>query len=215
MAAPLVKVCGITRLEDALAAVDAGVDALGFNFWPGSKRYLAPAAAREIIEALPPFITIVGLFVDQPREEITKTARMARLQALQLHGALRPEDCLGYELPVVKGFAASSDLTTYELARYRLSAYLLDTPVPGHGGSGQVFDWALLDTLVVPGPLILAGGLRVENVAAAVARTKPYAVDVASGVERAPGVKDHELMRRFVANAKKGDGSLLLPTAPV
>ena len=202
-AAPVrVKICGITRPEDAQAAVAAGADALGFNFWPQSKRYLRPEAARAIIATLPPFVVAVGVFVNERRGEVERIAGHSGVQALQLHGDETPADCTGYALPVIRGLRVGSDFNAATLAAFAVSAYLLDAPAPGYGGSGTCLDWNLLKGVQAPSPIILAGGLTPQNVADAVRCVRPYAVDVASGVESAPGIKDASAVRAFVAAAK-------------
>jgi phosphoribosylanthranilate isomerase len=198
-----VKICGITRLEDALLAAQLGADALGFNFWPGSKRYIDPGAARAIIDRLPPFVTAVGLFVNQPPTHVLATAAQSGVTIVQLHGDEPPQDCNGYPIPVVKAFRIDGSARLAELDRYRVRAFLLDAPCAGFGGSGAVFDWALARQVTAQRPIILAGGLTPENVAEAVRTVRPWAVDVASGVELSPGVKDPDKLARFIANAKK------------
>jgi phosphoribosylanthranilate isomerase len=201
---PRVKICGITRLEDALAAVRLGADALGFNFWPGSQRYLAPAAAREILRALPPFVTAVGVFVDPTREEAISAAAISGVQVLQLHGDEPPELCAHLPLPVLKGIRVSGPAALALLGRYvGVAGFLLDAASPGYGGSGRTFDWSLVAGAAERVTVVLAGGLTPANVAEAVRAVRPYAVDVASGVESAPGVKDPELMSRFIRAAKE------------
>ncbi len=204
-APPRVKICGITRLEDALAAVRLGADALGFNFWPRSRRYLAPAAARDIIRALPPLVTTVGVFVDPSADEAMAAAAIAGVQVLQLHGDEPPEACARLPLPVLKGLRVRDEASLALLDRYTgaVAGFLLDADSAGYGGSGQVFDWALAARAAARHPIVLAGGLTPANVAAAVRAARPWAVDVASGVESAPGVKDHELMSRFIGAAKE------------
>ncbi len=198
-----VKICGITRREDALAAARAGADAVGVNFWPGSKRFVEPETAAEIIAALPPFVTPVGVFVNQPRAQIVRAARVSGVALLQLHGDESPEDASGLPLPVIKAFRADAELAPDTLARYAVAAYLVDAPSAGFGGSGRTFDWTRLRGAALPAPLVLAGGLTPDNVADAVRAALPYAVDVASGVETAPGIKDEDAMRRFVAAARR------------
>ncbi len=203
MTPPRVKICGVTRLEDALQAARLGADALGFNFWPGSRRFLAPGAAREVVDQLPPFVTPVGVFVNQPEEEILRAAGESGVRVLQLHGDEPPELCARLPLPVVKAVRVGAALSLDALSAYQVAAFLLDAPSAGYGGSGATFDWSLAEGVAGLGPLILAGGLDPENVAAAVRRVRPYAVDVASGVESAPGVKDVSKMARFIAAAKE------------
>jgi phosphoribosylanthranilate isomerase len=200
---PRVKICGVTRLEDALQAARLGADALGFNFWPGSRRFLAPGAAREVVDQLPPFVTPVGVFVNQPEEEILRAAGESGVRVLQLHGDEPPELCARLPLPVVKAVRVGAALSLDALSAYQVAAFLLDAPSAGYGGSGATFDWSLAEGVAGLGPLILAGGLDPENVAAAVRRVRPYAVDVASGVESAPGVKDVSKMARYIAAAKE------------
>lgn len=194
-----IKICGVTRAEDALAAVRLGADALGFNFWPGSKRHVTPAAARAIIARLPPFVTSVGVFVNQLEGEMRAIAAETGIQLFQLHGDEPPELCARLPLPVVKAIPVDQVRTLSRLLSYEVSAFLLDTPSRGYGGSGQPFDWSLAEGVSEVAPVILAGGLTPENVAAAVRAVRPYAVDVASGVESSPGVKDMGRMSRFFA----------------
>lgn len=203
MTPPRVKICGVTRLEDALQAARLGADALGFNFWPGSKRFLAPAAARAVVDQLPPFVTPVGVFVDQTEEEIRRAAEESGVRVVQLHGDEPPELCARLPFPVVKAVRVGGILPLDALAAYPVAAFLLDAPSAGYGGSGAAFDWSLAEGVADLAPVILAGGLEPENVAAAVRLVRPYAVDVASGVESAPGVKDVSKMVRFIAAAKE------------
>ncbi|HQR29153.1 MAG TPA: phosphoribosylanthranilate isomerase, partial [Anaeromyxobacteraceae bacterium] len=189
---------GITRLEDALAAARLGAAALGFNFWPRSSRFVAADDARAIIAALPPFVTAVGVFVDQPEEELRAVAARTGIQVFQLHGDEPPALCARLPLPVVKAIPADRAADRVLLASYPVRAFLLDTPSPDRGGTGRTFDWSLAAGVAEVAPVILAGGLRPENVAEAVRAVRPWAVDVASGVESSPGVKDPERMARFV-----------------
>jgi phosphoribosylanthranilate isomerase len=197
-----VKICGITRLEDALAAARAGADALGFNFWPKSKRYVDPRAAGEIIALLPPFVATVGVFVDPTREEALQAADLSGVHWLQLHGDESPELCASMPLPVIKGIRVRHRASLDLLDQYDVAGFLLDTDSPGYGGSGATFDWTLAAEGARRAPIVLAGGLNPENVADAVRQVRPWAVDVASGVESAPGVKDHEKTARFIREAK-------------
>ena len=198
-----IKICGVTRAEDALAAVRLGADALGFNFWPGSKRHVTSAVARAIIARLPPFVTSVGVFVNQPEGEMRATAAESGIQVFQLHGDEPPELCSRLPLPVVKAIPVDQVRTLSKLLSYEVSAFLLDTPSRGYGGSGEPFDWSLAEGVSEVAPVILAGGLTPENVAAAVRAVRPYAVDVASGVESSPGVKDVIRMSRFVTAVRE------------
>jgi phosphoribosylanthranilate isomerase len=198
-----VKICGITRAEDARAALELGADALGFNFWPSSRRYLSPAAARAIIAGLPPLCTTVGVFVNQPEEEIRAIVAATGVQVLQLHGDEPPDLCARLPWPVVKAIPVDQVRTLSRLLSYEVSAFLLDTPSRGYGGTGVPFDWSLAEGVSEVAPVILAGGLDADNVADAIRAVRPYAVDVASGVESAPGVKDRSRMARFIARAKE------------
>jgi phosphoribosylanthranilate isomerase len=199
-----VKICGLTRLEDALAAARLGADWLGFNFWPGSRRYVRPEAAAALVAALPPSVLPVGVFVDPSREALLAAIRASGVRAVQLHGDEPPALCLGLPVPVVKALRVRDAGSLSALPAYRVSAFLLDAAAPGHfGGSGARFDWGLAAAAAARVPVWLAGGLTPENVAEAVRRVRPVGVDVASGVEIAPGVKDLQLMEAFIRNAKK------------
>ncbi len=199
-----VKICGLTRLEDALCAVRLGADALGFNFWPGSRRFVSPAEARAIIRRLPPLVTTVGVFVDPSHDEAVAAAAIAGVQVIQLHGAESPAFCRAFQLPVLKALPVGGPEALAAAAPYAgLPGLLLDAPSPGHGGSGQPCHWPTARTLAAGTPVVLAGGLHPGNVAEAIDAVRPYGVDVASGVERSPGVKDHQLLARFIAAAKE------------
>lgn len=200
-----VKICGVRRPEDARAAVRAGADALGFNFWPGSKRFLAPAEAGRIVRQLPPFVAAVGVFVNATREEIVSALLASGVGVAQLHGDERPEECRDLPVRVVKAIRVTSATDLLGLSAYRdagVGTFLLDAPSAGYGGSGTAFDWSLAAGARPMGRVILAGGLGPGNVAEAIRAARPWGVDVASGVEIAPGVKDAGLMERFVAEAR-------------
>jgi phosphoribosylanthranilate isomerase len=196
-----VKVCGITRLEDALLAAALGADALGFNLWPGSKRHLSADATRAIVDRLPPFVTPVGLFVNQAPTEVLALAAQAGVQVVQLHGDEGWDDVNGYPIPALKAVRLDGPESLAHLHRYRVRAFVLDAPSAGFGGSGTCCDWTLARQVAAQVPVILAGGLTPENVAEAIRAVRPWAVDVASGVESAPGVKDPDKLRRFLAAA--------------
>jgi len=198
-----VKVCGITRLEDALLAASFGADALGFNLWPGSKRHVDPDAARAIVDRLPPFVTPVGVFVDQPPTTVLALAAQAGVQVVQLHGDESWEDVNGYPIPAVKAVRLAGPESLRDLHRYRVRGLLLDAPSQGFGGSGTTCDWGLARQVAERFPVVLAGGLTPENVGEAIRAVRPWAVDVASGVESAPGVKDPDKLRRFIESAIK------------
>ncbi len=202
-----VKICGLTRIEDVQAAVAAGVDAIGFVFVPGTPRCVTVEWAALLRRGVPPFVTAVGLFVDVPVETVLSTVESVRLDAVQLHGVEPPElaaACMK-RTRVIKAFRVRGRDTIAELERYRevADAFLLDAFVPGaHGGTGASFDWDLaVGALAAGRPVILAGGLNPDNVGEAVRRVRPFAVDVSSGVESAPGLKDAGRIREFVAAA--------------
>lgn len=189
----LIKICGITRVEDAEAAVAAGASAIGFIFWPSSPRFVDPYRARQIAAALPPFVTPVGVFVNQPLEYVNGVASLVRLGAVQLHGDEPPAFAAGIAAPVIKALSiAASDMRAWP-ARVRV---LLDTHDPvARGGTGRTIDWAAAADVASRREILLAGGLTPDNVADAIARVRPFGIDVSSGVERAPGIKDHQRLR--------------------
>ena len=200
-----VKVCGITSREDALAACDAGADALGFNFAEAAKRrnrYVDPDAARAIISELPPFVTTVAVCVNAPLETVRQYLDF--VDFVQLHGDESPEFCAALGGRVIKAFRVGPEFDPSQMAAYNAAAYLLDAYVPGEpGGTGQTFDWnTAVRAKALGRHIVLAGGLTPENVAEAVGAVRPYAVDVAGGVESAPGKKDYELIRRFILGAR-------------
>jgi phosphoribosylanthranilate isomerase len=196
-----VKICGICSLEDAIAAIDAGADALGFMFYEGSSRNISLESAAKIISKLPPFVTRTGVFVNASDEVIQTAATRLPLDVVQLHGDETPEQCARCTIQVVKAFRIENESSLKRLAAYKTSAWLLDSFAKGQpGGTGVTFNWALAKLASGHGtPIMLAGGLTPENVAEAVRRTDPYAVDVSSGVESAPGKKDAAKMSAFIA----------------
>lgn len=195
-----VKICGITRLEDALAAVSAGADALGFVFYPASPRYVDPAVAGLIIRQLPPFVTSVALFVNESAEQICAVMDQTEVDLLQFHGDESPEFCTQFNRPYFKALRMSPDIDVVaETERFASSrAILLDAYRPGvPGGTGEAFDWERIPS-DIDKPLILAGGLDQSNVAKAISQVKPYAVDVSGGVEAAKGLKDCSKITSFM-----------------
>lgn len=200
-----VKMCGTTRREDALAAMRYGVDALGFIFYSKSPRYIAPENVVAIVKSLPPFIDRVGVFVNAPYTEVIRAATCG-LTYLQLHGDESAEYCrtIREMLPfcgIVKAFRVSEKSRAEEFEQYRecVDAFLLDTySKDEHGGTGRVFDWSVIDSLQLHSPVILAGGLTPENIASAIAAVRPYAVDINSGVELQPGIKDHGRLKSLM-----------------
>jgi phosphoribosylanthranilate isomerase len=200
-----VKICGITELADALAAAEAGADALGFMFFEPSPRYLSIERAAKIIAGLPPFIARVGVFVDAAEEFIQRAINKCGLDTLQFHGQEPPEFCRKFGLRTIKAFRIQNADSLIPLPSYQTEAWLLDSYRTGKpGGTGAKFSWDLAIAAKNLGrPIILAGGLTPENVAQAVQQVRPYAVDVSSGVESAPGRKDPQLMHDFIAAAKR------------
>jgi phosphoribosylanthranilate isomerase len=205
MSAVRSKICGITRIEDALAAVEAGADAIGFVFYAKSPRAVSVQQARAIIRTLPPFVTTVGLFVNASRCELGEILDAVPLDLLQFHGDENAEACEEWRRPYIKALRvkAGDDIAAAVAAYPGASGVLLDTYVEGvPGGTGEAFDWSLIPPDLSK-PLILAGGLTPENVSDAVARVRPYAVDVSGGVEASKGIKDHAKIRAFIAAARK------------
>jgi phosphoribosylanthranilate isomerase len=195
-----IKICGITNLDDALLAAALGADALGFIFYLKSPRYVAPEAARAIIAQLPPLVTSVGVFVDEPAAVVQELAARTGLDWIQVHGQESPEYCRSLGRRVIKGFRLQDAESLSELAPFRgaVQALLLDTYKKGQvGGTGEIFDWRLAGEAKKYGRIILAGGLTPENVAQAIAAVQPQAVDTASGTEAAPGKKDPARLKAF------------------
>ncbi|HSG87876.1 MAG TPA: phosphoribosylanthranilate isomerase [Pseudomonadales bacterium] len=195
-----IKICGITRPEDALAAAAAGADAIGLNFHPASPRFVDLEAARAICAVTPPFVTLVGLFVDAPEAQIREALSVLPLHMLQFHGEESVEDCCRWQRPWLKALRMRPELDVLAAARAYpgAAALLLDSYRPGvPGGTGETFSWDRIPP-DLPRPLVLAGGLDAANVGRAVAAVRPAAVDVSGGVERTRGVKDAAMMRAFV-----------------
>lgn len=199
-----VKICGITNPEDALTAVEAGADALGFVFYKESPRHIFPEEASRIINLLPPFVQAVGLFVNEEPETVNQISRLCRLGLVQLHGDETPEYCASIESRIMKAFRVRSLTCLGPIADYRLSGCLLDAYSPSfYGGTGTSFNWEIAHEAVQRGHrIVLAGGLTPDNVSEAIRQVKPWGVDVSSGVESAPGRKDTNKVREFIRNAK-------------
>jgi len=196
-----VKVCGLTSYEDAVLALDQDVDALGFNFFPRSPRYIRPEEARAIIRRLPPFTTTVGLFVNVSNPaELAESARYAGVQVLQLHGDESPDYCRQLsDWILVKAIRIGQNLAPEPLADYPARAFLLDAKDDVFfGGTGRTFDWSLAEGIKKLRPIILAGGLHAANIGDAIRTVQPYGVDVCSGVESGPGKKDPAKLREFM-----------------
>jgi len=201
-----IKICGITNKIDALAAAGLGVDMLGFVFYKKSKRYAAPAVAEDIINELPPFIGRVGVFVDEKREDVIRTAEDAGLDMLQFHGAETPEYCKSFmpDYKVIKAFRLNTKDDLKKVNGYDTDYYLFDTyrgDCPG--GTGERFDWSILKDFEILKPVILSGGLDADNVGRAIREVAPFGVDVSSGIESTPGKKDIRLLKKFVENSRK------------
>jgi phosphoribosylanthranilate isomerase len=201
-----VKICGITRVQDAQAACEAGADAIGLVFYPPSPRCLPLEQARTLRDALPPFVTPVALFVDPGREEVERVLERVRPVALQFHGDEPPEFCASFGLPYIKAcrIREGVDLLEYLQPYKGASGWLADAFVEAYGGVGESFDWSLVPHQR-PRPLILSGGLKSENVREAILRVRPWGVDVSSGVESAKGIKDASKIAAFMAEVRHAD----------
>lgn len=200
-----VKICGITRIEDAVCAVESGVDAIGFVFWPQSSRYITPEQANEITKKIPAFIHTVGVYVDPSPDWVEETAAAAKLSLLQFHGDETPEFCAQFSQPYIKAIRVrdGADLIQYAQRYLLAKGLLLDTYAEDMpGGTGHVFDWDLIPR-DLPLPIILSGGLTAENVASAIKHVNPWAVDVSSGVEASKGIKDKYKISAFMQGVRK------------
>lgn len=199
-----VKICGITNCDDALVAVRSGADALGFVFFKGSPRYIEPTAVREIIAYLPPFVTTVGVFVEEEEAQIQHVIETCGIDLVQFQGDESPERIRPFRGRAIKAIRVTDRTSLVAMKEYSVRAYLLDSYREGvHGGTGTSFDWDVASEAKRYGLIILAGGLTPENVREAVRHVRPYGVDVSSGVEERTGRKDHEKLRRFIQEAKR------------
>ncbi len=214
-----IKICGLTRAEDVQEAVAAGADALGFVFYPASPRYIAPETAAALISQVPPFVMTVGLFVNASIDEVVKTVVQAPVSLLQFHGDETSQQCAAMAAaanrPFIRAFRVKPDTTGDELLQceqeYRAASrlfagLLLDTFSDAYGGAGKVFDWSVIPEEFAP-RVVLSGGLSVQNAIGAVARVRPFAVDVSSGVEQAKGIKDAGKIREFINSVRLADPS--------
>ena len=204
-----IKICGITRPEDGLAAVNAGADAIGLVFYPPSPRAVTIAQAQAIVAKLPPFVTVVALFVNEERERIKQILQQLPVDLLQFHGDEKPEMCEGYNRPWIKAVRMKEGIDLMNIAKLyaRANGLLLDAFEAGKpGGTGSIFDWQRIPTELA-GRIILAGGLNPDNVEAAVQRVRPWAVDVSGGVEVAKGIKEAQKIVAFIRGVKRGDES--------
>ncbi len=202
-----IKICGLTRARDVRAAVAAGADAIGLVFYPPSPRYVAPRRALEVVRDIPPFITVVGVFCDADKAAVREAIDTVPLDLLQFHGSESAEYCRGWPQPYLKGIAMRDNVDVrVEAARFAdARGILVDSAVAGAaGGTGATFDWRRLAD-ICDVPLVLAGGLTVENVATAIRTVRPYGVDVSSGVESEKGIKDQRKIERFVCAVRSAD----------
>jgi len=200
----LIKICGITNKEDALWAADLKVDALGFIF-AGSPRRVGPDVVCEIVKFLPPFVSTVGVFVDEDKEKVKEIAAICSLTTLQFHGEESPAYCQGFRQKVIKSFRVKDESVLEKAVSYKVDAYLLDAYLRGRpGGTGKTFNWEIAGRVKGIGvPLILSGGLNPDNVARAISEVRPHAVDVGSGVESKEGKKDYGKLERLVKMVRK------------
>ena len=201
-----IKICGLTREEDVDAVVAAGADAIGFVFYPPSPRYVTPARAAELARRIPPFVDVVGLFVNEAPESVEEVCRQVPINLLQFHGDEDPAYCRRFGRPYLRAARVRPGLDLVEFAGSfpESRGLLLDAFVEGYGGGGHVFDWTLIPP-GLPGFLVLSGGLTAANVGDAVRRVRPAAVDVSSGVEMGKGIKDHAKIAAFVAAVRAAD----------
>lgn len=212
-----IKICGLTRAEDVQAAVAAGADALGFVFYAASPRHVTPDAAARLIAQVPPFVATVGLFVNASVDDVVSTVARAPVSLLQFHGDETPSECANLaravNRPFIRAFRVKPETTTADLLQYEseyraasglFAGLLLDAFVESYGGAGKVFDWSLISKDIAP-RVVLSGGLSVPNVAGAIARVRPFAVDISSGVEQAKGIKDVGKIRAFIDAVRMAD----------
>jgi len=201
-----IKVCGITNERDALWAVKLGVNALGFIF-AESPRRVCPGVVKKIISLLPPFISRVGVFVNEDKEKVREIAQTCSLTSLQFHGEESPSYCQEFKWKVIKSFRVKDEEILKEIPQYKVDAYLLDTySVNKYGGTGKTFNWEIAQKVKKLGvPIILSGGLNPDNIVRAIIEVKPYAVDVSSGVEKERGKKDYQKLKDFVRKVRRQD----------
>jgi len=200
-----IKICGMTSMEDTLLAVNGGADAVGFIFYKKSPRCISAKTVKSIIATLPPFVETVGVFVNESADKINRIADSCNLSAVQLHGDESPAFCKKIRRKVIKAVRVKGKESFDGLSSFKVSAFLLDAySERRQGGTGETFDWRLVTEGKKYGPVILAGGLDPANVAHAIQKVKPYAVDVCSGVERIPGVKDPARLQAFIKAVKAG-----------
>ena len=201
-----VKICGITRVDDALAAVEAGADALGFIFVRSSPRFISNEVARVIIQEIPPFVTPIGVFVDPTDADVRSNISATGIRYVQLHGNETPEFQMALPVPAYKAFRVDGGFQVSHLAKYPGPAYMLDTYVAGRGGgTGRSFDWKIAIEAKKSGLIILSGGITPANVGEAIREVAPFAIDVNSGVETAPGIKDRAKIRLLFEKIREAE----------
>ena len=205
---PIIKICGLTSLGQALSCVELGADWLGLNCWRGSSRYITAEKALKIVDGLPESVSTVGVFVNESTDTLESIMRETGMDLAQLHGDETPESCKKITVPWFKAFRVSPDFQPQRIQDYGGETFLLDAYSKTHyGGSGQKIDWELASTVSAMGKLILAGGLAPENVADAVNKVRPWGVDVCSGVESEPGIKDLLKVKEFINNIRNAGDS--------
>lgn len=194
-----IKICGITNIDDAAKAVYYGANALGFVFYKKSPRYISPSKARRIVEAMPPFVTPVGVFVDQKERAIREILKFTRISTVQFHGDEDPAFCTRFsDVKIIKAFRVGQDFDIERVKKYKVDAYLFDTYQEAQfGGTGKTFNWDIIKNVKWIKPVILSGGLKSENIRDALETVKPDSIDISSGVEKMPGIKNHNLIREF------------------
>lgn len=215
-----IKICGLTRIEDLRAAIQDGADAVGLVFYPKSPRYVAPAIAGQLLAAVPPFVSTVGLFVNATQQQVAEVVRQVPVSMLQFHGDETMEQCVAIahavNRPFMRAVRMSPEMTgadllkcegNYRAASSLFAGLLLDAFVEGYGGGGKVFDWSLIPKELAP-RVVLSGGLSVQNVTEAVLQVRPHAVDVSSGVEQSKGIKDSARIRSFMRAVRDADAAL-------
>jgi len=201
-----IKICGITNFRDAAKSLDCGADSLGFIFYEKSKRYISPSEAEKIIKELPLFVTKVAVFVDCPFRQITKITNKLFINAIQLHGSETPEFCARFSYPVIKALKIKDSIDILQVNSFTTQTILFDTySETDYGGTGKSFNWKVLEKLNTDKKIILSGGLNPGNIEKAITTVRPYAVDVSSGVEKSPGIKDHKKIKKFIEAVKNAD----------
>lgn len=193
-----VKICGITRIEDALCAVESGAWAIGFIFYKKSPRYIEPLKVKEINNLIPEYIRKIGVFVNSSLEEMLKVAEISGINTFQLHGEESPEICLNLPKEVIKAFRPENESDLQQIEKYKTNTFLIDAKVSGaYGGTGKTSDWKLAKQAKEYGNIILAGGINSENIIRAIKEVQPFAIDLSSSVEISPGIKDHSKIKEI------------------